>query len=113
MLAVILNTLLSNAIRYLKPPLKICAIYQSSPGDSYEHPGLRDNRIWIAKAQLYGLFNPPQDSEPADCPGRLEKNGVSLTRAKKNVQMHGGYISLDRVVNVGSTFIIHIPEIPP
>ncbi len=36
-----------------------------------------------------------------------------LAIAKKYVQLHGGYISVDSIMNIGSTFTIHIPKKRP
>ena len=43
---------------------------------------------------------------------KYERIGLSLSIAKEYIRMHGGYISVDSVVDEGSTFTIHIPKIP-
>ena len=111
-IAIMLNTLLSNAVEYSKPPRKIRVRYQSSPDDSHHCLAVQDNGIGITEAQLDLIFRPLQDPDPARALRRSEKIGISLSLAKKYVQMHGGYISVDSVVNAGSTFTIHIPKNP-
>ncbi len=111
-IAIVLNTLLSNAVQYAKPPRKVRVTYQSSPADSHHHLAVQDNGLGITEAQLDIIFKRSQDPGPAGSGKQYEKTGVSLSLAKKYIQMHGGYISVDSVANVGSTFTIHIPKIP-
>ena len=66
----------------------------------------------ITNSQLDEIFEPftlPGNGKTARKPDRV---GLSLSIAKKYVQMHGGYISVDSIVNLGSTFTIHIPRTP-
>jgi serine/threonine protein kinase len=112
-IAIVLDTLLSNAVEYSKPPRKIRVTYQSSPDDSYHRLAVQDNGVGITGSRLDIIFKPPRAPDQVRPGGRYEKTGVSLALAKKYIQMHGGYISVDSVVNVGSTFTLHIPKIPP
>jgi serine/threonine protein kinase len=112
-IAIVLSTLLSNAVLYSKPPRKIRVAYQSVPNDSHHRLAVQDNGVGITEAQLDIIFKPSRAPDPVGPDRRYEKTGVSLSIAKKYIQMHGGYISVDSIVNVGSTFTIHIPKIPP
>jgi serine/threonine protein kinase len=110
---IVLDTLLSNAVRYAKPPRKIRVTYQSSQNDLFHHLAVQDNGVGITEAQLDLIFRQSRETGTLP-PGRTpEKTGISLALAKKYVQLHGGYITVDSVVSVGSTFTIHLPKIPP
>ena len=105
-LSTVLNTLVSNAVTYSKPPRKIRVAYQSSPEDLFHHLSVRDNGPGITGTRLDCIFAPP------GAPAGDGKPGLSLAIAKKFVQMHGGYISVDSIANIGSTFTVHIPKTP-
>jgi serine/threonine protein kinase len=111
-IAIVLTTLLSNAVKYSKPPRKIRVTYQSAPNDSYHNLAIQDNGIGITEAQLDIIFKPSRDHHTARSGRKYEKTGISLAIAKKYIQMHGGYISVDSIANVGSTFTVHLPKIP-
>jgi signal transduction histidine kinase len=73
---------------------------------------IQDNGVGITNSQLDEIFEPftlPVSGSMIRKPDRV---GLSLSIAKKYVKMHGGYISVDSIVNLGSTFTIHIPKIP-
>jgi len=109
-ISTVINSMLSNAVNYSKPPRKIRISYVSSAQDTMHRLAIRDNGIGITNTQLDEIF---KTSHPQDAmangrkPGRF---GLSLSIAKRYVQLHGGFISVDSVVNVGSTFTIHIPK---
>jgi serine/threonine protein kinase len=111
-ITVILDTLISNAVQYSKPPRKIRVTYQSSPDDPLHHISVHDNGIGITEAQLDIIFRPSGATDTGRSPGKAGRDGVSLSLAKKYIQMHGGHISVDSVVSVGSTFTLHIPKTP-
>ena len=56
------------------------------------------------------IFEPFQLADAAKLSRRYDRIGLSLSIAKKVVQMHSGDISVDSTVNTGSTFTIHIPK---
>ena len=67
----------------------------------------------ITEAQLDEIFEPFQLPDSGSISRKYDRIGLSLSIAKKYVQMHGGYISVDSIVNLGSTFTIHIPKQRP
>jgi PAS domain S-box-containing protein len=112
-LSVVIDSMLSNAVNYSKPPRKIRVAYQFSPAERMHRISIRDNGMGITNSQLDEIFEPftlPGNGKTARKPDRV---GLSLSIAKKYVQMHGGFISVDSIVNLGSTFTIHIPQTPP
>jgi two-component system, sporulation sensor kinase E len=74
---------------------------------------VQDNGVGITNTQLDEIFEPFRIPESGALNKKFDRIGLSLSIAKKYVQMHGGFISVDSIVNLGSTFTIHIPKIPP
>jgi PAS domain S-box-containing protein len=112
-IATVIGSMLSNAVNYSKPPRKIRIAYVSSAQDTMHRLAIRDNGIGITNTQLDEIF---RTQNPADLAGNGKKAGrigLSLSIAKRYVQLHGGFISVDSVVNIGSTFTIHIPKQRP
>jgi len=111
-LSIVIDSMLSNAVNYSKPPRKIRVAYQFSNAEQMHKISIQDNGVGITNTQLDEIFEPftlPGSGSTAKKPDRV---GLSLSIAKKYVKMHGGYISVDSIVNLGSTFTIHIPKIP-
>jgi len=112
-IATVISSMLSNAVNYSKSPRRIRIAYVSSAQDTMHRLAIRDNGIGITNTQLDEIF---RTQNPADIAGNGKKAGrigLSLSIAKRYVQLHGGFISVDSVVNVGSTFTIHIPKQRP
>jgi PAS domain S-box-containing protein len=111
-LSIVIDSMLSNAVNYSKPPRKIRVAYQFSNSDQMHRIAIQDNGVGITNSQLDEIFEPftlPVSGSMIRKPDRV---GLSLSIAKKYVRMHGGFISVDSIVNLGSTFTIHIPRIP-
>ncbi|MDD1690179.1 MAG: PAS domain-containing sensor histidine kinase [Methanoregula sp.] len=109
-ISIVIDSMLSNAVNYSKPPRKIRVSYASSPNDAMHRLAIQDNGIGITNTQLDEIFEPFQRPDAANGSRKYDRAGLSLPVAKKYVQMHGGFISVDSVVNIGSTFTIHIPK---
>jgi len=106
----VMESMLSNAVNYSKPPRKIRISYQSSSSDKMHRIAIQDNGIGITNTQLDEIFEPFQIPDSGTLNKKYDRIGLSLSIAKKYVQMHGGYISVDSIVNLGSTFTIHLPK---
>jgi PAS domain S-box-containing protein len=109
----VLNTMLSNAVKYSSPPRKIDISYRSSPDDPMHHLSIRDNGIGITDARLDEIFEPFTISDSGNKTLKFDKIGLDLAIAKKYIKMHGGYITVDSIINLETTFSIHIPKIKP
>jgi PAS domain S-box-containing protein len=109
----VIESLLSNAVNYTKPPRKIRIVYQSLPKDTMHRLAIQDNGVGITDTRLDEIFEPLRLPDPENLSRKYECIGVSLPIAKKYIQMLGGYISVDSVINLGSTFTIHIPKQKP
>jgi len=113
-ISIVIESMLSNAVNYSTPPRKIRIGYQTSPYDKMHRLSLQDNGIGITDTQLDEIFEPAQQPDNGST-GRkkLDRIGLSLSIAKKYIKMHKGYISVDSIVNIGSTFSIHLPKQKP
>jgi len=106
----VLDSLLSNAVNFSKPPRKIGIFYRSEIGEQQHHISIRDNGVGIPQDQFSSIFEPFQLADGTVLSRKYERLGLSLSIAKNIVQMHGGSISVESVVNAGSTFTIHLPK---
>jgi PAS domain S-box-containing protein len=106
----VFDSLLSNAINYSKPPRKIEITYRPGDADPYHHISIRDNGIGIPPTSIAYIFEPFQLADAAKLSRKYDRIGLSLSIAKKVVLMHGGDITVESVVNSGSTFTIHLPK---
>ena len=100
----ILSNLLSNAIKYSPQGCTVCltliceqqvAIFQ-----------IQDQGIGIPVADQAQLFN---SFHRASNVGTISGTGLGLAIVKKSVDLHGGKISVESEVGVGTTFIVAIP----
>jgi PAS domain S-box-containing protein len=106
----VIVSMISNAVNYSKPPRKIRISYQSSSSDTMHRLAIQENGVGITNTQLDEIFEPFQLPDSGTISRKYDRIGLSLSIAKKYVQMHGGYISVDSIVNLGSTFTIHLPK---
>jgi PAS domain S-box-containing protein len=111
-LSIVIDSMLSNAVNYSKPPRKIRVAYMFSNAEKMHQISIQDNGVGITNSQLDEIFEPFNLSDASSTNRKRERVGLSLSIAKKYVQMHGGYITVDSIVNLGSTFTIHIPKTP-
>ena len=74
---------------------------------------VQDNGIGIADIMFTSIFEPFQLADAVKLSRKYDRLGLSLSIAKKIMQMHGGDISVESVVNNGSTFTIHLPRTRP
>jgi PAS domain S-box-containing protein len=111
-LSIIIDSMLSNAVNYSKPPRKIRVAYQFSNAEQMHRISIQDNGMGITNSKLDEIFEPFTLPDSGSMSRKPDRVGLSLSIAKKYVQMHGGYISVDSIVNLGSTFTIHIPRTP-
>lgn len=106
----VIESILANAVNYSKPPRKIGIFYRSRINDKYHHISIRDNGIGIPQSQFASIFEPFQLADAAVLSRKYDRLGLSLSIAKKVIQMHGGEITVESVVNAGSTFTINLPK---
>jgi two-component system phosphate regulon sensor histidine kinase PhoR len=112
-IATVIDTMLSNAVNYSTPPRKIRIGYQASAFDKLHRLSIQDNGFGITDTQLDEIFEPFLETDEGTPRKKYERIGLSLSIAKKYIRMHKGYISVDSIVNIGSTFSIHLPKQKP
>jgi signal transduction histidine kinase len=109
----VLDAILSNAVNYSRPPLKIHISYRPGTGGTTHTISIQDNGIGIPKEMFASIFEPFQLADAAVLSRKYDRLGLSLSITKQIIRMHGGEITIESTVNVGSTFTIHIPrELP-
>jgi PAS domain S-box-containing protein len=111
-ISTVINTMLSNAVKYSTYPRKIQIRYRSLPDDSMHHLSIKDNGVGITDKRLDEIFEPfpiPESGKTL----KFDKIGLSLAIAKKYIKMHMGYISVDSIMGIETTFGIHIPKNRP
>jgi PAS domain S-box-containing protein len=112
-LSYVIDVLLANGVTYSKPPKKIWITYRGSATLPFHRLAIQDNGVGITETQLDEIFKPENDGGAGSLRESTGVPGHSLAIAKKYVQLHGGYISVDSIMNIGSTFTIHIPKKRP
>jgi PAS domain S-box-containing protein len=109
-ISMVIDTMISNAVTYSKPPKKVWITYRVAPLHPFHNLEIQDNGIGITDSQLDEIFNIIQPADNHKQKRKYDRRGFSLSIAKKYIQMHGGYISVDSIKNIGSTFTIHLPK---
>ena len=74
---------------------------------------MQDNGIGIEESSFASIFEPFQLADAAKLSRKYDRIGLSLSIAKKVIQMHGGDITVESHVNSGSTFTLHLPKEVP
>jgi PAS domain S-box-containing protein len=106
----VIDSLLSNAVNFSYPPRKISIFYRSDADNTFHHISVQDNGTGIMKDALSSIFEPFQLADATKLSRRFDRIGLSLSMAKKIMQMHGGDITVESVPGSGSTFTLHLPK---
>ena len=110
---IVVESFLSNAINYSKPPRKIRIWYYSGDDDPCHHFSVQDNGIGISNDAMNTIFEPFQLADAAILSRKYDRIGLSLSITKKIMLLHGGDITVESREREGSTFTIHLPKIKP
>ena len=106
----VFDSLLSNAVNFSKPPREISIFYHKGCKDSCHFISVSDNGIGISDSAYSSIFEPFQLADAAKLSRRYDRIGLSLSIAKKIMQMHGGDITVESILNSGSTFTLNLPK---
>jgi signal transduction histidine kinase len=100
----IFTNLLSNAIKY--SPVGSTVRFDLECVDGVAQFRIQDEGIGIPDADLSGLF---ESFYRASNVGTIPGTGLGLAIAKKCVDVHGGQITVESLVDVGTTFTVTLP----
>jgi len=100
----IISNLMSNAVKY-SPGGKTIRINLEKQDNKMVFK-IQDQGIGIPEPDLKHLFEP---FHRADNVGTISGTGLGLVITKESVELHGGSISVESQVNVGTTFTVEIP----
>jgi two-component system, sensor histidine kinase and response regulator len=103
----IMINLLSNAIKFT-PEQGQVTLRVGLAGDTAILQ-VADTGIGIPEHQQPLLFQKFQQLEPS-LRRKYEGTGLGLALTKQLVDLHGGWIEVESIVNVGSTFTVHLPR---
>jgi PAS domain S-box-containing protein len=106
----VFDSLLSNAVNFSKPPREITIFYRQDIRDTCHSISVRDNGTGISESAFLSIFEPFQLADAAKLSRRYDRIGLSLSITKKIMLMHGGDITVESVLNTGSTFTLHLPK---
>jgi PAS domain S-box-containing protein len=109
-LFIVLDSVLSNAVNYSKPPRKIDITYYSDSSDPCHHIAIKDNGIGIPEYSFSTIFQPFQLADAAKLARKYDRIGLSLSITKKIMELHGGNITVQSIVDKGSLFTLHLPK---
>lgn len=104
----IISNLLSNALKYSKgeQPVDLSLTYT----DQGVVIQVRDEGIGIPPADRQHLFQP---FHRATNVGTISGTGLGLSITKESVELHGGAITVESQVGLGTTFVVTLPTQPP
>ncbi len=105
-LAVVVNNLLGNALKYT-PSSGTIRVGCQEPGDEILIT-VKDSGMGIDPADHQRIFEKFQRGSDAEVKG-IEGTGIGLTTALEIVRRHGGDIEVMSVKGEGATFIVHLP----
>lgn len=106
----ILNNLLSNAIKFTNSGGIYINVYYShndAKSTTLEFE-VSDTGIGIKPEKIDDIFNPFVQAS-TDTSRKFGGTGLGLSIVKELIEMHGGSISVQSTVNVGTTFTFYIP----
>lgn len=101
------QNLLSNSIKYRKPDATPIILVEAKDDQNSWSITIRDNGIGIESQYFEKIFMVFQRLHDQT---EFEGNGIGLAHCRKIVQLHGGTISVDSEVGVGSVFSIKLPK---
>ena len=99
--------LLDNAIKYSEPRSTI--LLKAQPNDSEIRISVEDQGIGIGQKHLPRLFERFYRVDKARS-RNLGGTGLGLAIVKHIAQAHGGHITVESTLGVGSAFTIHLPQ---
>ncbi|MEZ4737251.1 MAG: PAS domain-containing sensor histidine kinase [Caldilineaceae bacterium] len=100
----IINNLITNALKYSGPDTQI-VVNATCAGEVFVLQ-VCDEGIGIPKADMKYLFEPFHRAANV---GAISGTGLGLAITKEAVEMHGGVISVESQLGIGTTFTVQLP----
>ncbi|HZD43352.1 MAG TPA: ATP-binding protein, partial [Methanomicrobiales archaeon] len=107
----VIETLVSNAIRYNTSPKSVWITYREDKTNHYL--SVQDNGIGIEERALESIFKPFYLPDAANLSRQTNRMGLGLSIAREYIGLHGGDISVESHMGEGSTFTVRIPKEVP
>lgn len=104
----ILINLISNAVKYNRKNGKIFLRFYKSKDKQFAVIEVQDTGLGIPKEKLSHLFTDYFRTNLAQV-SLIEGTGLGLAFIKKLIELHGGSITVNSEIGVGSTFIAKLP----
>jgi signal transduction histidine kinase len=104
----LLYHLMDNGIKFQENALPKVKVSASPLDEGYYEIAVQDNGIGVREENKARIFEPFHRFKGGD-----KDVGLGLTLCKKIAERHGGSISVESVVGVGSTFKVKLPYSPP
>jgi PAS domain S-box-containing protein len=104
----VITNLISNAVKYSPASQTVWVALERRGGGVVLC--VRDAGIGIPAADMNHLFEPFHRARNV---GAISGTGLGLAISKEAVEMHGGTISVESEVDVGTTFYVHLPGMMP
>ncbi|MFN8531122.1 MAG: PAS domain S-box protein [Anaerolineae bacterium] len=101
----IIINLLHNALKYSPPETSVQITLSQTNGQITLR--IEDEGIGIPTEDLKRLFEPFHRAANV---GAISGTGLGLVIAKEAIELHGGSITVESEVNVGTTFIVTLPD---
>ena len=103
----VISNLLHNALKYSPPETNVLMTVANV--DGYITLRIVDEGIGIPPEDLKHLFEPFHRAANV---GDISGTGLGLAIAKEAVELHGGTVAVESQVEVGTTFIVTLPDYP-
>lgn len=100
----VFSNLITNALKYTPPGGEV--IVYVSNGGRFVTVRVTDNGIGIPKDDMKKLFDPFHRASNVDT---LPGTGLGLTIAQQAVELHGGSITVESEVNMGTSVTVSLP----
>lgn len=104
----VFNNLISNAIKFTNRGGKIVISSSLTTGSRFIQFSIKDTGVGIKEEDLPKLFNVDSKFTSEGTAGE-KGSGLGLSLVKEIIEKHGGSISVESKIGVGSTFIFTLP----
>lgn len=105
--SLLMQNLINNALKFRREEVKPHIKIQSKQTKDNFHFSIQDNGIGIDQKYIHRIF---QLFSRLHTREEYEGTGIGLTHSKKIIELHGGKIWLESVLNEGTTFHFTIPK---